>query len=123
MNGFLEGMNASPLLLQFGGLGIYLVWAFSLFAIARQLNEEYAWFAFIPILNLLLMAKIARVSPLWWLLALTCVGGFVYVYYWYKIGQRKSSTGALFGILTIVPCVMLISPIVIALIPVDRSQV
>ncbi len=121
MDGMLGAFVENAMWVQFGGLGIYLIWGFSLFAIARQVGEEYAWFAFIPILNLLLMAKLARISPLWWLLVFTCVGAFVYVYYWFKIGQRKGPMGGIMGILTIVPCVNLFAPVVIAMLPVDPS--
>jgi hypothetical protein len=45
---------------------LYVVVALSLMRIAKRTNTENAWFAWIPILNLILMLQIAK-RPMWWL--------------------------------------------------------
>src|SRR5512135_3700468 len=45
---------------------LYVIVAISLMKIAKRTNTENAWFAWIPILNLILMLQIAR-RPMWWL--------------------------------------------------------
>ena len=45
---------------------IYVLVAISLMRIAKRTGTENAWFAWIPILNLILMLQIAK-RPMWWL--------------------------------------------------------
>jgi len=45
---------------------LYVIVALSLMRIAKRTNTENAWFAWIPILNLILMLQIAN-RPMWWL--------------------------------------------------------
>jgi len=47
-------------------LVIYVAMAISLMKIANRTNTPNAWFAWIPILNLILMLQIAQ-RPMWWL--------------------------------------------------------
>jgi hypothetical protein len=46
---------------------VYILVAISLMRIAKRTNTENAWFAWIPILNLILMLQIAQ-RPMWWLI-------------------------------------------------------
>lgn len=46
---------------------LYVVVALSLMRIAKRTNTPNAWFAWIPILNLILMLQIAK-RPMWWLI-------------------------------------------------------
>ncbi len=97
-----------------GSLVAYLIISVSLFMIASQDKEDFAWFAFVPFLNLFLMCKIGRVNPLMLLLFFVpCVNLFVYAYLWAKIGETRDK--AIWGWLCIVPCFLYVSPIVIAL--------
>lgn len=60
-----------------GFFGIYLVVGLAFYAyssvcmmkIAERTNTENGWWAWVPILNILLLCNIAR-KPLWWLLLL-----------------------------------------------------
>ncbi|QYK53273.1 MAG: hypothetical protein KF824_13590 [Fimbriimonadaceae bacterium] len=113
MNSVLARFTENPLMLQ-AGITMYIVWAVCLFIIAQQEKEEFAWFAFVPFLNLLLMAKLAKMNPLWWLLTLTCVGLLIVPVFWYKIGERKGSLPAIMGALVLLPCFWWLSPIIIA---------
>ena len=45
-------------------IAFYIYTSLALMSIARKTNTENGWFAFIPILNFYLMAKIAKKS--WW---------------------------------------------------------
>lgn len=48
------------------GLGSYIWLAICLYKIAQKQNAENPWFAWIPILNLVLMLEIAK-KPMWWI--------------------------------------------------------
>lgn len=97
-----------------GSLVAYLILSVSLFMIANQDREEFAWFAFIPILNLFLMCKLGKVNPFLLLLFLIpCVNLFMLAYLWSKVGESRGK--AIWGWLMLIPCFWYISPIVIAL--------
>lgn len=49
------------------GLLFYLFYGLCWWKIAKKTNTENAWFAFIPILNIVLMLQVVR-RPVWWLL-------------------------------------------------------
>lgn len=46
---------------------VYVIIALSLMKIAKRTNTPNAWFAWIPLLNLILMLQIAK-RPMWWLI-------------------------------------------------------
>lgn len=95
------------------GILAYLVLAVSLFAIAQQEREDFSWLAFVPFLNLLLMCKLGKVNPfLLLLLFVPCVNFFVYAWLWAKVGESRGK--AIWGWLTLVPCFIYVSPLVIA---------
>ncbi len=45
----------------------HLVMAVALWKMAERLKEEQAWFAIIPILNIVLFLRLAK-KPMWWLI-------------------------------------------------------
>lgn len=95
------------------GILAYLIVAVSLFAIANQEREDFAWLAFVPFLNLLLMCKLGRVNPFFLLLFFVpCVNLFVYAWLWSKIGEPRGKS--LWGWLCVIPCFIWVSPLVIA---------
>jgi hypothetical protein len=97
-----------------GGLVLYLIMTISLFMIAQQEREEFAWFAFIPLLNLFLMCKIGRINPLLLLIFIVpCFTWLLPAFVWAKVGETREKS--LWGWLMIIPCFWFISPIVIAL--------
>ncbi len=52
---------------------VYLFYSFCVFKIAQKTgNSETAWFAFVPILNVVQMVQMAR-KPMWWLAVLFLV--------------------------------------------------
>ena len=54
------------------GLGSYIWIAICLYKIAQQQKAENPWFAWIPILNIVLMLEIAK-KPTWWLIMILIV--------------------------------------------------
>ena len=50
-------------------LAIYIITAYSLFTIAKKLGEQYTWMAWVPVLNLVLMLRMAKMS-MWWILGM-----------------------------------------------------
>jgi len=65
-----ESQEGSPVIglgLLVGVLLVYAFVAYCLQVIANKTNTENAWFAWIPILNYVLMVNIAK-KPVWWVL-------------------------------------------------------
>lgn len=80
----------------------YVIIALSLMRIAKRTNTENAWFAWIPILNLILMLQIAQ-RPMWWLIFflvpfINIVGIVLQFVLWVDIAKRLGKQ-AVFGIL------------------------
>lgn len=46
-------------------VAVYLFIAFILYRIAKRLGSDKAWWAFVPILNILLMLELAEMSYIW----------------------------------------------------------
>ena len=80
----------------------YVIVALSLMRIAKRTNTENGWFAWIPILNLILMLQIAQ-RPMWWLIFflvpfINIVGIVLQFVIWVDIAKRLGKS-AVFGIL------------------------
>ena len=108
---FLATAQASfdPTITFGGGFLFYLISSFSLFTIAKNSGEEYAWMAFIPILNILLMCSIAGLSG-WFILVMLIpiVNFFFYAYLCMKASEAAGKSEWL-GLLLVVPCVNLVA--------------
>jgi len=81
---------------------VYVLIAISLMKIAKRTNTPNAWFAWIPILNLILMIQIAQ-RPMWWLVfflvpVINIVGIVIAFVLWVDIAKRLGKS-AVFGIL------------------------
>lgn len=50
-------------------LAIYVFYSYCLFILAKKLGEQYAWMAWVPVLNIVLQMRMAKMS-LWWILGL-----------------------------------------------------
>jgi len=59
--------GASLTLYWIFAIASYIYIAIALQTIAKKTNAEYPWFAWIPILNVILMITIAE-KPIWWIL-------------------------------------------------------
>ncbi len=83
---------------------IYVLMAISLMKIANRTNTPNAWFAWIPILNLILMLQIAE-RPMWWLIfwlvpIINIVGIVLNFVIWIDIA-KKLGKSAVWGVLAI----------------------
>ncbi|OGI26712.1 MAG: hypothetical protein A2359_03485 [Candidatus Moranbacteria bacterium RIFOXYB1_FULL_43_19] len=85
-------------------LVIYVLMAISLMKIAKRTNTENAWFAWIPILNLVLMLQIAG-RPMWWLIfwlvpIINIAGVVLNFVVWIDIARRLGKS-AVWGVLAV----------------------
>lgn len=88
----------------------YLYTSFALMVIADKVKEGPSWYAWVPFLNLYLMAKIAKVPAVSLLLVLIPVANLVYfAYVMMKIAERRGFPNWL-GLLFLVPLVNLVLP-------------
>ena len=91
-------------------LAAYVYFALALQTIAKKTNTENAWWAWVPILNAILMLNIAR-KPVWWfiLLLVPFVNIVIGIMVWMAIAEVRGKPNW-WGILLIVPLVGLIVP-------------
>lgn len=97
-------------------IAVYVYYAICLMKIAQRTKTENAWFAWIPILNFVLMLAIAK-RPMWWalslLLAFIPIANLllivVMVIIWMDIAKAVNKPNW-WGILIIVPIANLIVP-------------
>jgi len=92
----------------------YVYSALCLMLIAKKVKEENAWWAWVPILNIILMLNIAK-KPVWWiiLMLIPLVNIVVLVVVWMEIAKRRGKPDWV-GILMIVPVANLIVPAYLA---------
>ena len=88
-----------------GGLVIYLYFGFVTMTLASRMGVARPWFAWIPLLNLYLMTKMAGLEW-WWMLGffVPFANFFVAAYIWSEIGKKFNKPWWL-GALVIVPIV------------------
>jgi hypothetical protein len=91
-------------------LAAYVYIALALMAIARKTTTAYALWAWIPIMNVVLMLRIAR-KPVWWivLLLIPVVNIVIAALIWVGIAQARQKSGW-WGALAIMPVVNVIVP-------------
>jgi len=91
---------------------IYIYYAICLQLIAKKTNHGPAWQAWVPIVNLFLMCKIAGINYLWLLVLLLSFIPIVSIvvslgftgFIWYRIALTRNKPGWI-GILSIIPIV------------------
>jgi Family of unknown function (DUF5684) len=88
----------------------YVYHALALQTIATKTNTENPWFAWIPILNIILMLNIAR-KPIWWIILclIPLVNIVIIILVWMGIAEARNKPNW-WGILVIVPVVNVIVP-------------
>ena len=94
-------------------LAIYVYFAICLMKIAKKTNTPNGWFAWIPILNVILMVQISQ-KPMWYLVFffvpfLNILGIIFAILIWMAIAERLGKPSWL-GILMIVPIANVIIP-------------
>lgn len=87
---------------------LYVYLAYSLQVIADKTNTENSWFAWVPILNIYLMCKIAG-KPGWWLILffIPLVNIVIFIIVGMAIAQKRGKPGWL-GIAWIIPGIGLV---------------
>jgi magnesium-transporting ATPase (P-type) len=88
----------------------YLYFSFCLYRIAKRLNLDEAWAAWVPILQLWPLVTAAG-KPFWWILLLfiPLVNAFLIVYLWMCISEHLGKSKWL-GLLMLVPIANLVLP-------------
>lgn len=96
-------------------IAIYVFWAIALMTIANKTKTKNAWLAWIPIANIYLTVRIAKLNG-WWTLAfllpvIPYVGFLAYlvltIWWWWRISERKRRPGW-WGILMAIPIVNMV---------------
>ena len=92
------------------GVALYVYMGLTLQTIAKKTNTENAWWAWIPIINIILMLNIAK-KPVWWiiLMLVPLVNIVIAIIVWMAIAEARGKPNW-WGILMIVPLVNLIVP-------------
>ncbi|PYV34395.1 MAG: hypothetical protein DMG22_06360 [Acidobacteria bacterium] len=92
------------------GAVFYVYLALALQTIAKKTSTENAWWAWLPILNALLMLNIAK-KPLWWiiLLLIPLVNIVIGIIVWMGVAEARGKPNW-WGILMIVPVANLVVP-------------
>jgi hypothetical protein len=110
ISGFL-GLGEGMLFFLFIVVLIYYIYfATCLFRLAKKTNTTRAWFAWLPILDFLLMTKIAQ-KPAWWIIFffVPALNIFVGILLWMGIAKAVGKPEWL-GVLMIITPVNLIIP-------------
>jgi len=90
------------------GIAGYLYLSVCIFFMAKKTGEDNAWFAFIPILDIVLLLSIADM-PLWWLvLCLIPLVNLVAAAMIWMAVSRAMGKPSLMGLLIFIPIVNLI---------------
>ena len=107
-------MGAFLLIFCISMLVLYVYHALALQTIATKTNTENPWFAWIPILNIILMLNIAK-KPIWWILLflIPLANIVIAIIVWMGIAEARNKPNW-WGILLIVPVVNLIVPAYLA---------
>jgi hypothetical protein len=92
----------------FAAIYVYVALAFQ--TIAKKTNTPDAWWAWVPIMNLLLLAKIAGKEVWWGLLCLVPVVGIVFMIIMMMAVAKARNKPDWWGILLIVPVFGLVVP-------------
>ena len=96
------------IIILIASLAFYVYLALALMSMAKKTGTANGWFAWAPILNLVLMANIAQMSAWALFLLLVPIANIVLVgMLWWKIAERRGFSGRL-GLLMFVPAVNLV---------------
>ena len=84
-------------------VAVYVYVAYSIMVIANRTNTENSWFAWVPILNLYLLCKIAD-KPGWWIILflIPLVNIVISIIVWMRIAEKMGKPSWL-GILWVIP--------------------
>ncbi|MCD4782606.1 MAG: DUF5684 domain-containing protein [Candidatus Eremiobacteraeota bacterium] len=93
---------------------VYAYFAYTLMVIAQKTETENAWYAWIPILNIILMVNIAG-KPMWWVILffLPIANIVAAIIIWMDIAVARNKPNWV-GVLIIVPFVGILIPAYLA---------
>ncbi|HPZ07566.1 MAG TPA: DUF5684 domain-containing protein [Candidatus Eremiobacteraeota bacterium] len=93
---------------------VYIYFGYTFMVIAKKTGTENAWWAWIPILNMILMINIAQ-KPIWWIILFFIpVANFIAsILIMMSIAERCGKPGWV-GILVIVPVIGIFIPAYLA---------
>lgn len=91
-------------------LAMYIYVSLALMTIAQKTNTENGWFAWIPILNIILMLNIAK-KPIWWIILflIPLVNIVMAIIVWMGVAEARNKPNW-WGILMIVPVANVVVP-------------
>lgn len=117
--GSTEGFDAAGSMIGAFGwfviLAIYLYFAFMHYKMAQKSNQcDIAWWAFVPILNTVLLIKMAE-KPMWWflLLLVPLVNVFCFFKLWMD-AARAVGQSPVWGFLVLIPVINFVAMFVLA---------
>lgn len=92
------GLIAGMFLLVFAA--IYVFFALCIMKIAQKTNTDNAWWAWVPLLNIILMLNVAR-KPVWWIILFFVPLVNIIISILVLIGVAEArGKGAIWGIIT-----------------------
>ena len=96
------------------GIATYILMCLPIYTVAQKTNQENTWFAFVPILNFVLLIKAAG-KEMWLivLLLIPCTFIFAWAYLWAEVALKLNKSSIL-GWLSVIPGLHVIMPFVIA---------
>ena len=96
------------------GAVLYVYFAICLATIARKTGTPNTWMAWIPLLNMLLVCRVAK-KPGWWILLLLVplINIAVGIVLWMEVARARGKSPVL-GVLILVPLVNLVVPAMLA---------
>jgi hypothetical protein len=84
-----------------------VVIGYPIYVLAQRANHATPWFAFIPILNIIILCQLAELEMFWVLLSIFVP--FCGFYPWYKVAEKQGKNGwVCLGFL--IPCVGFLTP-------------
>ncbi len=95
-------------------IAIYVIFALPIYTMGKKTGSENAWFAFVPILNLVLLLEIAD-KELWWILLffIPLANVIALVVVWMAVADAMDKPEWV-GLLMLVPFVNIIVPFYLA---------
>jgi uncharacterized membrane protein YoaK (UPF0700 family) len=103
-------MGIAFLFIAVVAIAAYVYGALALQTIANKLNVENSWWAWVPILQIVLMLNMAK-KPVWWIILffIPIVGIVFMIMAWMAIAEARNKPNW-WGIVLIVPVIGLIVP-------------
>jgi len=99
----MDSMFANPVVLGFFLVALYIFFGFCLFKLGQRLGDKLAWWAWVPLLQVLLMIRLAELRYWWFILLLIpFVNIAAGIYIWIRIAARRSKPWWM-GALMVVP--------------------